>query len=82
MNNGQEKGVSFSELMTDKSDQYKLNPFKELFKWIRGNSVHTLPAIALAIMERVPLRDPKKYIQLGEKLKQEISAVLGGCWLN
>ncbi len=77
MNNGQEKGTSFSELMTDNSDKYKLNPFSELVKWAVGMSNHTLPAISLSIMERVPMKNPKKLIDLGEQLKEEISTVLG-----
>ena len=30
----------------------KIKPWKELFKWIIGRSVHTLPAIALCILEQ------------------------------
>ncbi len=48
---------------------------KELGRWMMRRSNHTLPALALAGAEKVPM--PKKYLALGQSLRQEMLELLG-----
>jgi fatty acid amide hydrolase 2 len=76
MNNGQTWSYSFSKLLTN-SDK-PINPYKELLKSACClQTKHTLPALSLAITERVPLKDPRHYIELGNSLRQELRDILG-----
>jgi len=55
-----------------------INPYSELCKWLLGYSNHTFPAIALALIEKVPI--PKsliqKWVDTGLHLKQELMDLL------
>lgn len=76
MNNGKPNEKAFSKLMTD-SDQ-PINPYRELLKSIFfQQKYHTLPALGLAITERLPTHEPKPYVEIGIKLRQELQESLG-----
>lgn len=76
MNNGQRVSYSFSELLTE--GKYIINPYVELLKSIFGlQNKHTLPALGLAITERLPIPDPQKFISIGEALRNELKDILG-----
>lgn len=77
MSNGKSTSKNFSDLMTDHSKTYKLNPYWEFLKSIFGKSKHTLPAIFLAVGERAPIINPEKLIQKGEELREELNTILG-----
>ena len=67
---------NFAKLLGDhKHDVY---PLIELFKSMVGmQKKHTLPAIFMAFSERLPKLNPEYYMQLGEKLKNELKIILG-----
>ena len=48
---------------------------KELGKWLLRRSDHTLPALALAGLEKLPM--PKKYLAMGQSLREQMLALLG-----
>ena len=52
-----------------------------MFKWFFGKSEHTLPAIALAMVEKIPKKYApshyEKWITEGKLLKEELSEILG-----
>lgn len=48
---------------------------KEFAKWLVRRSPHTLPALGLAALEKIPL--PKKYLAMGEDLRQRMLDMLG-----
>lgn len=76
MNNGKANSDSFSRLLTDGNGA--INPYMELLKSILGlQKTHTLPALALAITERIPTSNPQHHIELGNKLRQEIQEIIG-----
>jgi len=57
-----------------------IRAFRELVRWLLGRSPHTLPGIALSIMEQVPERLPtltRNYVELGKNLRRELAALLG-----
>jgi fatty acid amide hydrolase 2 len=55
-----------------------VNPFVELAKSLTGlQSNHTLPAIGLALVERMPVRNVDFYLDMGKKLTAELSETLG-----
>lgn len=76
MNNGEKSSNSFSKLLTGGNGQ--VNAIKELIKSFLGlQKTHTLPALSLAITERIPLVNPSHHIELGNKLRQEIQDIIG-----
>lgn len=48
----------------------------EFFKWIFRRSSHTLPALMLALFERIPF-PKKRFVNMGRELRQELSQLLG-----
>lgn len=76
MNNGKPNDMGFSKLMND-SDQ-PINPYKQILKSIFCmQNRHTLPAIGLAIVERMPTHNHKMFIEIGNKLRQELKEAIG-----
>ncbi|KAG8553907.1 hypothetical protein GDO81_003595 [Engystomops pustulosus] len=68
---------SFTELMADGNSMW---PSFELVKWMFGLSKHTLPAIGLALTEKLANLNPEgnaKMIQKAKNLKEEINSLLG-----
>lgn len=56
------------------------SPGKELLTWATGQSMHTLPAIVLALVEGVTKASPKRtrrFVELGKALRAEIAGLLG-----
>lgn len=49
---------------------------KELIKWCGGQSPHTLPALVLAALERVPI-PYARFVKLGEELREKLIAQIG-----
>jgi hypothetical protein len=77
MRNGKSHTDSFGRLMNEGKPK-PVNPLFELLKSIfRVQDKHTLPAIALSIVERLPLLKPEYYIHLGNQLREELKAILG-----
>ncbi|XP_075691740.1 fatty-acid amide hydrolase 2 [Rhinoderma darwinii] len=71
------KGQSFADLMANGNSMW---PSFELLKWVFGLSKHTLPAIGLALTEKLANLNPKgnaKMIQKGKSLKEELNSLLG-----
>ncbi|NWU90094.1 FAAH2 hydrolase, partial [Upupa epops] len=55
-------------------------PLWELLKWLVGMSSHTLPAIALALTEKLMKLNPggnAKLVSMGKSLQEEVEALLG-----
>lgn len=76
MNNGKPNQKAFSKLLTN-SDQ-PINPYQEFLKSIFFcQKTHTLPALSLAITERLPSHDPKPFVDIGIQLRQELQDILG-----
>ncbi|WP_028315305.1 amidase [Desulfatibacillum aliphaticivorans] len=50
--------------------------FWELFKWALRASDHTLPALALALGERIPM-PTEKFIKMGRELRRELIELIG-----
>lgn len=76
MNNGKPNQKAFSKLLTDSDEP--INPYREFLKSIFGcQKTHTLPALGLAITERLPSHDPKPFVDIGIRLRQELQDVLG-----
>jgi len=77
MRNGKSKTEAFGRLM----NEGKAKPVNPLFELIKSalflQDKHTLPAIGLSIVERLPLSKPDYYIHLGNQLRQELKAILG-----
>ncbi|HZS41880.1 MAG TPA: amidase family protein, partial [Polyangia bacterium] len=70
-------GKSFSELLGDGQPRRWA---AELLRWAVGRSPHTLPAIVLAMVEKIPALMPeaqRRAIELGQALRSELSARLG-----
>lgn len=54
----------------------RISVLRELIKWPLGMTDHTLPALALAALEMVPM-PTQRFIEAGCALKQELLAALG-----
>ncbi|XP_073429162.1 fatty-acid amide hydrolase 2 [Dendrobates tinctorius] len=70
-------GQSFTDLMANGKSMW---PSLELLKWVFGLSQHTLPAIGLALTEKLANLNPEgsaKMIQKAKHLKEEITSLLG-----
>lgn len=77
MSNGEASSDNFGRLLKDSTEE-SINPYKELLKSITGyQKLHTLPAIGLALTERIPNPHSKHYIEMGKQLKQELKDILG-----
>jgi len=71
------EGPSFAELM---GEGVPVRAGRELLKWFAGRSDHTLPAIGLAIMEKLPAllgERTERAIELGNKLKGQLAGEIG-----
>ena len=58
----------------------KISATRELGRWFRGKSDHTLPSIGLALLEQVPERLPsssEKYMRLGRELRARLIQAIG-----
>jgi hypothetical protein len=81
----QQEANNFAQLLGDY--KYNVNPFVEVVKKLIGlQKSHTAPALFLAFSERLPKVKPEYYIQLGEKIKNELKIILGfnfkNCYLK
>ncbi|XP_073495751.1 fatty-acid amide hydrolase 2 isoform X2 [Phyllobates terribilis] len=77
MSSDGDEGQSFTDMMANGRTMW---PSFELLKWIFGLSKHTLPAIGLALTEKLANLNPEgsaKMIQKAKHLKEEISSLLG-----
>ncbi|MGZ3424265.1 MAG: amidase [Polyangiales bacterium] len=71
------EGPSFAELM---GNGVALHAGAELLKWATRRSDHTLPAIALALIEKVPKLVPsraERAIEIGKRLKETLLSEIG-----
>ncbi|XP_053554903.1 fatty-acid amide hydrolase 2 [Bombina bombina] len=71
------KGESFADLMSNNSSLW---PSWELIKWMFGLSNHTLPAIGLALTEKLAnlnVEGNARMVKKARNLRQEISSLLG-----
>jgi len=69
----------FSELL---GDGRRVRGGRELVRWLRGRSPHTLPSVVLVLIEGLTARMPRRVARLaaaGRALKAEIEARLGPC---
>ena len=70
-------GPSFAELL---GEGKPIKPYLEILKWALGFSRHTLPAISLAAIEKLPKKFVKrtnKFVQMGKELKEELTGLIG-----
>ncbi len=70
-------GPSFSELLGDGAEVAAL---RELARWALRRSPHTLPALALALVEKLPRYLPDhsaRFLALGADLKRELVETIG-----
>ncbi len=65
-------GPSFSNQLGNGKDTAII---KELAKWSIRQSDHTLPALMLAVTEKVPL--PRKYLEMGVVLREKMLDLMG-----
>jgi len=71
------EGPSFAELL---GEGVPVRAGRELLKWLTGRSDHTLPAIGLALFEKIPAllgERTARAIEIGAKLKQQLGSELG-----
>jgi fatty acid amide hydrolase 2 len=71
------EGPSFAELM---GNGEPVHAGRELLEWALGRSEHTLPAIALALIEKVPKLVPSRAvraIEIGKRLKETLLSEIG-----
>jgi len=70
-------GKSFRELM---GNGRPLRSSVELVRWLAGRSPHTLPGIALTVLERAAGLFPRmaeRFVEQGRELRAELSSLLG-----
>ena len=70
-------GPSFSELL---GNGQPIDSFAELGRWLWRKSDHTLPAIALTLLEKLNKLLPKrnrKFVEMGRELRQELTELIG-----
>ncbi len=71
-------GPSFAELMGEGT---AVPAGRELLRFCAGRSDHTLPAIMLALLEKIPkLAGPgrtRRFVELGHKLRREVVDLIG-----
>ncbi len=71
------EGPSFAELM---GEGVPVAAGRELVKWMLGRSEHTLPAIGLALLEKLPALVPSestKAIEIGRRLRETLLQEIG-----
>lgn len=71
------EGPTFAELM---GEGVPVHAGAELVKWLTGRSHHTLPAIGLALAEKLPAlmnNRAARALELGSTLKEQLSAEIG-----
>ncbi len=74
--NGEKSSVNFGKLLKDAD--HPINPYLELLKSISGmQKHHTLPALGLALTERIPNPNSQYHIEMGNQLRKELSDILG-----
>ena len=66
---------SFAAELTD-LDGTEINPLFELLKWPIRQTPHTLPAIGLALFEKLMDSDPN-FVRMADQLSEELDHVLG-----
>lgn len=75
---GEAGGPTFAELM---GEGEPVAAGRELVRWLVGRSPHTLPAIALALLEGlqglVPQEHTRRFIEMGRRLQGEVADLLG-----
>ena len=54
----------------------RISLLREFAKWPFGMSAHTLPALALALVESIPI-PMQRYVQMGAELRAELIDILG-----
>jgi fatty acid amide hydrolase 2 len=72
-----EQGPSFASLLGCGTE---IRPGWELLRWIAGRSNHTLPALGLALLEKIPKLVPargKKLVEAGIQLRAELLRIIG-----
>jgi fatty acid amide hydrolase 2 len=70
-------GPSFSSMLGQGTE---IRAGRELVRWALGRSPHTLPAIALALVEKLPKLMPARgarFLEAGARLRRDLSALLG-----
>ena len=70
-------GPSFSSMLGNGTE---IRALRELGRWVLGRSPHTLPALALALVEKVPKLMPshgRRYVEAGAALRRELLELLG-----
>lgn len=70
-------GPSFSELL---GEGKPINAWLELFRWFVGRSPHTLPAIGLALVEKIPKLLPQhrqRFVEEGQALRRALVELIG-----
>ena len=58
----------------------EIRPGWELLRWVAGRSPHTLPALGLAVLEKIPKLMPsrgKKLVEAGLTLRAELKRIIG-----
>ncbi len=70
-------GPSFAAVM---GQGVEISGPRELARWLAGRSRHTLPAVLLTLVEKVPRLTPRRsrrFVDLGHALREEVTALLG-----
>lgn len=70
-------GDSFAEML---GEGRPIKPWRELGRLLIGRSDHTLPAISLALTEKLPKMMPRRVqrsVQAGQALKKELTDLIG-----
>ena len=76
MRNGKNLSLDMNKMiMCDRPG--KFNPYLELLKLIFGCSRHTFHGVIYSIVEKKPLDEPEKYIQMGNDLREYFNELLG-----
>lgn len=77
MRDGKSTSTCNASLLVDQSPTKKFNAALELLKFFIGKSNYSFPAIIMAIFERIPIKEPEKFLKIGNSLKEELKAILG-----
>jgi fatty acid amide hydrolase 2 len=77
MRNGQGSCYNVGKLMANSSSK-PINPYIEVIKSVCGlQNKYTLPALSMAINERVTIPNAKGHIEMANSLRQEVKEILG-----
>jgi fatty acid amide hydrolase 2 len=69
--------TSFSTLL---GNGQPIRAGRQILRWMLGRSPHTLPALGLAVLEKLPVLMPggvRRFVELGLALKEELIALIG-----